>query len=150
MTPAEFKSWIERGHGFLALHAGNSFYAEDRGDPRFDVPNRAYIELVGNSFESHPPRCPVTYTPVNNHPVLEGVSAFTVRDEHYHLNHLEDNREVFLVSDSASGTTQQAGYEKTIGNGKLMVLTPGHVTAVWQNESFQNLLVNAIRYLSCC
>ncbi len=148
VTPQTFRSWISEGHGFLSLHAGNSFFAEDKGDPVFDGPNRDYIELVGNSFKNHPPRCPVTYTPLREHPVLRGVSAFTVRDEHYQLENLSDDRDVFLVSTSDTGLKQPAGYERVIGKGRLVVLTPGHTLAVWQNTDFQLMLSNALRYLA--
>ena len=148
VTPSVLRTWIEEGHGFLAVHAGNSFFSEDKGIPVFDQPNRAYIDLVGNSFDSHPPRCPVTYSPVKKHPVLEGVEPFTERDEHYHLKTLADDRDEFLISESLTGGRQTAGYERRIGRGKLIVLTPGHTLSVWKNESFQILFTNTIKYLA--
>ena len=148
VTPQVIRNWISEGHGFLSLHAGNSVYAEDKGNPIFDEPNWDYIRLVGNSFNSHPPRCLVTYTHLKEHPVLRGVEQFTERDEHYHLDHLAEDNDVFMISTSETGLEQPAGYERKIGNGRLIVLTPGHTLAVWQNTSFQQMLSNTLRYLA--
>ena len=42
--PEELREYVEAGGGFLSLHAGNSFKAEE---------NRAYTDFVGNSFVKH-------------------------------------------------------------------------------------------------
>ena len=76
------------------------------------------------------------------------MEPFTERDEHYHLKTLADDRDEFLISESLTGGRQTAGYERRIGKGKLVVLTPGHTLSVWKNESFQILFTNTIKYLA--
>ena len=47
--PKELKSYVEQGGGFLSIHSGNSFTADEC---------REYTEFVGNSFVTHPARPP--------------------------------------------------------------------------------------------
>ncbi len=133
----EFADYVKAGGGFLSVHAGNTARRVD---------NNAYVDFVGNSFVTHPPRCEVKVTVEKEHPVTEGVTDFVVRDEHYELADLAEDMDVFLKSTSEKGGTQVAGYSRELGKGKICVLTPGHTLAAWQNEMFRKLLFNAIRW----
>ena len=135
--PAEFKAFIESGKGFLSLHAGNTYSSENCPD---------MARLIGNEFITHPARCSVTVTPVKEHPVTNGVNAFTIRDEHYEIKLIGDGQDLLLTSESVTGGTQTAGYVKNIGSGRLCVLTPGHILSVWENPEFRKLLNNAIKW----
>ena len=147
VLPSDFETYVRAGGGFLALHAGTAFWhgaVPIREPDRFTGPNEDYLRLIGASFAGHPPRCEVTVYPVAEHPVTRGVSAFTVRDEHYHLENLTPDMEVVLKSRSEAGGEQIAGYTRTLGKGRLCVLTPGHHVTVWQHTAFRTLLRNAI------
>lgn len=133
--PAEFREYVEEGGGFLSLHAGNTFRTQSCPE---------YCSFVGNSFVTHPLRCPVTAEPVGEHPIIRGVEAFTERDEHYQLENLCPDMEVFLETVSETGGRQVAGYVRKMGKGRLCVLTPGHTLAMLKNENFQKLLENAV------
>lgn len=133
--PEEFKEYVEAGGGFISLHASNTFRPETC---------KEFCDFVGNSFITHPLRCPVTVRPVGNHPVTEGVMEFLERDEHYMLDINAPDKEVFLESESEPGGKQIAGYTRTMGKGRLCVITPGHTLAVFKNENFRKLLSNAI------
>lgn len=133
--PKEFLEYVEEGGSFLALHAGNTFMEDSC---------REYCDFVGNSYKTHPLRCPVTVYPCAQHPITEGVAEFTERDEQYVLNILADDIDVFLEAETAPAGKQIAGYTRQLGKGKLCVLTPGHTLAVWKNPNFQRLLMNAI------
>lgn len=139
MTP-EFQSYVESGGGFLVLHSGNTFHGEETA-----VQN--YTEFVGNRFVTHPPRCTVTLRKTKVHPITTGVAdAFSIRDEHYQIELLAPDADVFLSSVSEAGGTQTAGYTRTPGEGRLCVLTPGHILSVWQHPQFRRLLENAIAW----
>ena len=136
----EFQSYVERGGGFLAVHSGNSFQGEDDEVKR-------YTEFVGNRFLTHPPRCEVTLKKMKEHPVMNGVAEeFAVRDEHYQIEMLVEDADIFLQSISGNGGVWTAGYTREMGKGRLCVLTPGHTLSVWQNREFQKLLLNAISW----
>lgn len=133
--PKEFREYVEEGGSFLSLHAGNTFMEDSC---------REYCEFVGNSYKTHPLRCPVTVRACAQHPITEGVETFTERDEQYVLNILADDIDVFLEAETEPAGKQIAGYTRRLGKGRLCVLTPGHTLAVWKNPNFQKLLTNAI------
>lgn len=135
--PGELKAYVEAGGGFISLHSGNSFRADQC---------REYTDFVGNSFVGHPRRCDIQMKVVKEHPITADVEDFVVRDEHYAIDHLAEDRDEFMTSRSESGGTQSAGYTRQIGAGRLCVLTPGHILSVFQNEQYQKMLCNAIRW----
>ena len=139
VMPADLKAYVEAGGGFIALHSGNSFFREG---------NQDYIGFVGNYFVRHPARCPVTVTPIGDHPIIRGIEPFTVRDEHYQIEVIAKDADIFLESTSETGGRQVAGYTRLIGDGRLCVLTPGHILGVFQDESFRKILKNAIHWVS--
>ncbi len=136
VMPEDFRRYVEEGHGFLALHAGNTSHRP-----------HAMAEFIGNDFIKHPPQCAVTVRPVKEHPVTAGVEPFTVRDEHYMIDVFAPDAEVILTSasDTEAGT-QTAGYVRTMGKGRFCSLTPGHNLAVYKNENFLKLLKQALRW----
>ena len=136
VMPQDFRRYVEEGHGFLSLHAGNCYRKDD-------CPEMA--EFIGNSFVYHPPQCLVTVTANKSHPIVEGAGNFTVRDEHYVIEIVADDADIFLqsVSDTAAGT-QVAGYTRTIGKGRLCVLTPGHTLSALSNPEYLKIIANAL------
>lgn len=137
---AEFRKYVERGGAFLSVHSGNVFMGDGDGI-------KEYTEFVGNRFLSHPLRCEVTLRKEKEHPVMQGVEArFDIRDEHYQMEILADDADVFLTSVSETGGIQIAGYTRKMGEGRLCVLTPGHTLSVWKNEQFQRIFLNAVNW----
>lgn len=130
--PKELESYVREGGGFLSIHAGNSFTAKTCRD---------YTEFVGNSFVTHPPRCHVEVAVTGKHPVTEGVADFCIRDEHYQL---AGDILPLLATRSENGGVQMGGYVRTMGKGRICVLTPGHILSVWENPQFRKLVRNAI------
>lgn len=133
----EFEKYVRAGGGFLSVHAGNTY--GEKVCPE-------YARFVGNSFVTHPPRCEVELQVVKEHPVAKGVENFKIRDEHYQIDLIAADADVFLESVSERGGRQIAGYTRKMGDGKICVLTPGHILAVWENENFRKLLVQAVRW----
>ena len=136
VMPDDFRRYIEEGHGFLSLHAGNAYKRDDCPD---------MVALTGNEFRFHPPQCPVTVRAVKPHPITRGVNPFTVRDEHYVIDVLAPDADVFLesVSDTPAAT-QIAGYTRQIGSGRLCVLTPGHTFSALSNGEYLKMIANAL------
>lgn len=136
--PQEFRDYVCAGGGFLSVHSGNAFYKEN------DC--REYIDFVGNYFVKHPPRCEILVSPVGKHPITDGTEPFTIRDEHYELAVTADDAVQILRTESASGGCQTGGYVRQMGEGRLCVLTPGHILDVWENTDYRRLLARAIRW----
>ena len=136
VMPEDFRRYVEEGHGFLALHAGNTSRRP-----------HAMADFIGNDFIKHPPQCAVTVRPVKEHPVTAGVEPFTVRDEHYMIDVFAPDAEVILTSTSdTEAGTQTAGYVRAMGRGRFCCLTPGHNLAVYENEQYHRLLKQALRW----
>ncbi|MDR0293901.1 MAG: ThuA domain-containing protein [Oscillospiraceae bacterium] len=147
-----FVDYVENGGGLLAVH--NATVGGER--------TQTLDALLGCRFSYHPHDCPVTVQPVKPHPVTEGVGMFREVDEHYRLEILSSDIDVFMASYSPpQGDEAQygedpyhnseawvcpAGYARTQGEGRVCVLTPGHHLAVWRNPQYQRALENALRW----
>lgn len=136
VMPEDFRRYIEEGHGFLSLHAGNAYRKND-------CPQM--VELTGNEFRFHPPQCQVTVMATGNHEIVRGFRGFTARDEHYVIDVCTKEADVFLesVSDTPAGR-QIAGYTRLLGKGRLCVLTPGHTLSALSNSEYLKLINNAL------
>ncbi len=134
VMPEDFEDWVRQGGGFLFLHAGNTYRDGE-----------LLSGLSGNSFTGHPPRCRVDLETIP-HPVTEGVGAFSLRDEHYQIVLTAQDASIFLKSRSEKGGEQVAGYTRSFGEGRVCVLTPGHILEVWRQEAFLRLVRQAIEW----
>ena len=136
----EFRRYVEQGGAFLSVHSGNAFMGEGDGI-------KEYTEFVGNRFLSHPPRCEVILKKEKEHPIMCGMEKeFSIRDEHYQIEILAEDADIFLTSHSKTGGIQTAGYTREMGRGRLCVLTPGHTLSVWLSKEFQKIFLNAIEW----
>ena len=131
------ESYVRAGGGFIALHAGNSYFWNE---------SEEYCRLSGCAFVKHPPRCAVTVRPVKKHPITEGVSSFCIRDEHYEVDHLAEDAELLFESVSEAGGIQPAGYVRRLGKGRICALMPGHILSVFQNEENKKIIRQAIAW----
>ena len=144
--PAEFKKYVEKGGVLAQIHSGCCFAPFlCREEEQFRSMNEEMMTFNGCRFTGHPPRCAVTTRVTNpDHPLMKGVLSFTERDEHYQMEWTDSTFEAVMVSESETGGTQTACAHKRIGTGHLMILTPGHTAAVWENAEFRKILRNII------
>ena len=131
----EFDAYIRDGGGFLSLHSANT--AKEK---------TGYGKLVGNIFLGHPPRCPVEVKINGSHPIVRGVSDFSIRDEHYRIECFAEDAALLFHTVSESGGTQTGAYALEYGKGRLCVMTPGHILSVWQHPSYERLILNALEW----
>lgn len=133
----ELVNYVEKGHGYLALHAGNSWFWDKERD---------YCEFNGCAFVRHPARCAIKVSTIKEHPITAGITEFMIRDEHYEVDHLGDDIEVLMESTSETGGTQVAAYVHTRGEGRMCSLMPGHIYAVFCVPEYQQLIRQAIAW----
>lgn len=133
----QLRDYIAEGGGVLFLHAGG-------GETKEKSPK--WCELTGNSFLGHPERCEVRIEITGDHVITNGCEGFTERDEHYQLEYLTDDMEIFLRSTSDYGKEQAAGYTRTLGAGRICVLIPGHTLAVFRNLQFRRIFLNTLQW----
>ena len=137
-TESAFLDHVRRGGGLVVIHSGTASYADV-------APVRA---VTGGTFLSHPPPCAISMMPKVGHPLTVGVpEPFVIRDEHYQMALDDAHADVFLRSVSEHGE-QPAGWTRSEGAGRVCVLTPGHFPKVWLHPSFQQLIVNALHWVT--
>lgn len=129
-------AYVRAGGGLVAVHSGTASYK--------DWP--AVRAVLGGVFVSHPPPGPVSVEPCGAHPLCAGVDApFSIHDEHYEMVIDDAALDVFLHTRSEHGV-QPAGWSRRCGEGRVVVLTPGHFAEVWRHPSIQRLLANALTF----
>jgi type 1 glutamine amidotransferase len=134
---AAFSEYVRQGNGLLAIHSGLAEYEQ----------KTVLRGLLGGVVVHHPEQCPVAINPLMEHPLCAGSSPFTVKDEHYFMA-LDDSRaDIYMTTMSVNGE-QPGAWRRVFGNGRVVVLTPGHNVEVWLHPSFQALLLNSIRWCS--
>jgi uncharacterized protein len=134
---AAFQDYVCNGNGLLAIHSGTADYAQ----------KPVLRRLLGGVFTHHPEQCPVTIEPHKGHPLSDGSTPFTLKDEHYFMALDDQQADVFVTTKSAHGE-QPGGWRRTEGDGHVVVLTPGHNLEVWRHPSYQTLLLNSLRWCS--
>jgi type 1 glutamine amidotransferase len=130
-----FMDHVCKGHGLLFIHSG---MAGCRGLPQWRA-------LLGGEFVSHPAQCPVTVEPHQGHALSAASAPFTLPDEHYFVELDDEKSDIFLTTVSEHGT-QPGGWTRSVGAGRVCVLTPGHGCEVWLQPSYQSVIYNALRW----
>jgi uncharacterized protein len=134
---AAFQQYVERGNGLLAIHSGTAGYTE----------SSTLRPLLGGVFVRHPAQCAVTVTPRAGHAMVAGVDAFTAHDEHYMMALDDAAADVFLTTSSEHGE-QPGGWTRSVGAGRVCVLTPGHNLPVWTTPAYERMIRNALAWVS--
>ena len=140
VSPEGYRAYVEEGGAILALHAGVT-YSPER------CPGMS--SLLGTRFNGHPPQCPVEFRVTDPaHPVMRGIQGFTFRqDEHYRLEVLAGDAEVFCETASSAGVFP-AGVARQIGQGRVCVRTPGHHAFALNEPGYQPVIINALEWVT--
>ncbi|GHV40683.1 hypothetical protein FACS189490_06250 [Clostridia bacterium] len=128
-------AFVESGKGLLILHAGTVC----EKTPRLKA-------LIGCAFVQHPTQLPVTFAVTAQNAITSGVSDFTETDEHYFIDLVANDAEIFLESRSVHGE-QPSGYVRNYGKGHVAVLLPGHNVPVFKNANYAKLIENTLNYI---
>lgn len=127
---------VQSGMGIMFIHAGLVLIEPD---------SPFYLKLNSGRFISHSPdHVAVTSVPVRNlsHPVLKGITSFTVMDEHYYCQIETANTDLLLLSTSKYVTTAGA-WAHSVGDGRVVGMIPGHTKEALSDIQFIRLLQNA-------
>ena len=141
---AAFFEFIERGGGYIALHAGlESFVNSER-----------YIRMMGGRLAGHSPLKPFTVETFEDgfgtdrmrpsaHPIAAGIPPFETQDELYVVQTNTDELEVIARAES-----HPIVWWRPWRNGSVIAFTLGHAQASVQNEGYQAMLRNCVRWLT--
>lgn len=140
LAPEQIESllrFVAGGGGLLVIHNGISL-----GKACHELAG-----LIGARFTGHPPYQALTYHPMQvNHPLLEGVEAFTVDEEPYLFEFdVQSPRNLFLEYEF-EGSRYPAGWEHHYGVGRLVYLQPGHCAPSFLPDSYRQLIRNSMRW----
>ncbi len=129
--------WVRDGGGLLASHAATV-------SAQFDPALRA---LMGGVFVSHPPQFAFTVYPLlSQHPITDGVEAFTVHDEFYVEVH-EASVEIHMVA-LDRGVAHPMVWSKYERRGRVAHVAMGHDEKVWNLPPYRRLMLQAIAWLT--
>ena len=127
--------FVEQGGGLLIVHSGIVGYKH----------SEVMLSLTGGFFEWHPEQCPVTVHFKDSHPLVSGLTDFTITDEHYFVQTVHENKNNYLMDTCSSYGNQPGGWTRLCGQGRICVLTPGHTPEVWHQEQMQQLLTRVLK-----
>ncbi len=165
------------GKKWFALHGTNSILAFME-DGRVSSPrdNEPFMEMLGSQFLSHPPIIPYDVEVTEpEHPLVQGISGFTVNDDELYLSalhgehtvlmqtHWTGTTEAFMDADWNEDEPRPIMYLHPYGDGEVLYLTLGHSRGkydmqpmieeypepelgAWQNDEFYELLRRGIRW----
>lgn len=126
----------EHGTGLMIVHAAMA-------DLKRDHP--LVTQVVEALFTGHPAQCPVTFRPVGEHAILEGVTSFTFpeNDEHYMMDMIDGARVDVIAQTESWHGTQPGLWVKEMGRGRVCCVTPGHTTENLLCDGYLRVLQNA-------
>jgi type 1 glutamine amidotransferase len=129
--------WVRSGGALLASHAAT---VSAQSGP-------ALKTLMGGVFVSHPPQFAFTVYPLfGEHPIRDGIAAFTVYDEFY-VESYEPSVDVHMVA-LDRGVAHPMVWSKHEGQGRVAHVAIGHDVKVWSLEPYQRLMLQAIDWLT--
>jgi hypothetical protein len=135
----KFVDYVNGGGRMLLYHDGFGNYPCDYGP----------AIIARSCFIRHPPIVEITVNPTGKMPELtEGVpSSFVVSDEEYEVNMDESKTSVFLESHSPQHGRSPQGWAHTFGDGKVVVIVPGHRMDTIENPMINRIVQNAFDWL---
>ena len=130
---------ISSGMGYIAVHSALTALPKS---------HRIVRELHEATFVRHPERCPVTFLPRKDHPILKGIGSFRFaeNDEQYVMDLLPDRKAEILADSISEHGAQPALWVREDGRGKACMAAPGHDSGCLTDARYRALLQNAIAW----
>lgn len=129
--------FVESGGGLVGIHsATDSFKNSD-----------AYWKLLGGRFIGHGGGTFRVKITGKSHPVVKGMSGFTISDETYRHKFHPDSKLIVLMRREEDG--EPASWVQYVGKGRVFVTGLGHGYDAWSNPSFQEMIVRAMDWAAC-
>ena len=130
-------SWVSTGGALLAVH----------GATVSGIPNPAMRALLGGVFVSHPPQFSfMVYPMYRPHPITEWIEAFAVTDEFY-VQEYDQSADLHMVAIDR-GVAHPMVWTREQGQGRVAHIAMGHGPAVWRLPQYQQLILQAVAWLT--
>ncbi len=139
ITPFQAQSILTAIRGdsilYMGIHGATTSFAD----------SKQMLEMIGARFIKHPPirKIKVTVEDID-HPIMKGISDFSIRDELY----LQEYYPSFhtLLSTQLKGHKIPLSWVKPYGNGTVFYLALGHGADQLNHSSIQKIIKNVIAY----
>ncbi len=134
LTPAQeagLLGFLRGGKGLVGIHNGADTFKA----------NPAYIAALGGSFIRHPPQLDIAVEITDAaHPIMAGVSPFTVHDELYLLDWQPERVHLLARTLSHEQTPVPIAWVRQEGQGRVFYLSLGHNRSTYDHPEFGRLL----------
>jgi type 1 glutamine amidotransferase len=133
--------FVRNGNALIGIHCAADSFTD----------NRDYIAVLGGKFRTHPAPLDVAVEFVDpGHPILAGLSPFTVRDELYLFSDF-DPKNVHLLAQTRSYTAEGADpipvcWTRHEGDGRVFYLSLGHFPSAMESAGWQALFQSGARW----
>lgn len=145
---------VKSGKGFMGMHCATDTFGHHRGKGADDP----YIQMIGGQFTGHGAQQEALLTIADpNFPgtKLFGTDSFRITDEWYGLKNLAKDMHVIFVQNTKGMQGRdyaRPNYPETWARlhdkGRVFYTSMGHREDVWENEKYQKLLVEALRWIT--
>ncbi len=149
---SDLLSWIEKGGGFIGFHSATDTF---RGEGDTVTP---YIEMIGAEFAGHGKQFVGKVITVDaEHPVMKHVPSDWVLNEEWYMFRKFNRKSlrVLALLDPGEERQNQEMYNvpnypiiwvRALGKGRVYYNALGHREDVWENPTFQQSVVDALRW----
>ena len=137
-----FLTAVKEGKSVIGLHAATAALSKDK--QRIE-----YTKVIGAQFAGHPPiyRFPVEIKE-DNHPITKNIGPFDIYDEMYFFKNMQEGTTVLLEAEHEERGRTAIAWVREYGKGKIFYTTFGHAAQSAGNRYFQQLLLNALEWMT--
>jgi type 1 glutamine amidotransferase len=133
------EAWVEAGGALVGIHCATDSFSDD---PDF-------VALFGGKFRTHPAQLDIALEIVDAaHPIMAGITPFTVHDELYLFSDYNPNR-VHLLAQTRSfddnGPVPLA-WTREQGSGRVFYLSLGHNPSSLADPNWRKLFCNGVEW----
>ena len=129
------EKFIEKGGGFLPLHATSVFN---------DYSQQKLLNLVGCKFQHHEPFTRFKIEISQNHFITRDLDDFIINDELYESQIVVPPDKILARAQHQQKETSHPQLViRNYGQGRICYLAPGHDGRSWYHPEFQKLLYRA-------
>lgn len=133
---AALVEFVKSGGAIIGIHGATASFKK----------NPRYHELLGGKFTGHGlPRKIKVKILDSNHEITMDVDDFTIKDEPYNHDLLEDEIHV-LVTRNDKNKQEPMAWTRDFGEGKVIYIAFGHFGKCFKNPNFVKLVNNAINW----
>jgi len=140
---------VASGGGYVGVHCASDLTSTAPDDPEDVIDHREepfpeLRELVGGHFLTHPEQSEFDVNIIGDHPVVEGVSDFSVFDEPYQVE-VDDDVAVLARMDHPDLEDYPVVWTNESA-GRVAYISLGHTDEAFETDAFGQLLRNAVAW----